>query len=42
MKLSLVITLFNEEENVEPLLSQVYQALEGIDYEVLLIDDGSI
>jgi glycosyltransferase involved in cell wall biosynthesis len=41
MKLSLVITLFNEEENVEPLLSKVYQALEGIDYEVLLIDDGS-
>ncbi|MFW5726940.1 MAG: glycosyltransferase family 2 protein [bacterium] len=41
MKLSLVITLYNEEENVKPLLEQVSKALEGYDYEVILVDDGS-
>ncbi len=41
MKLSVVITVFNEEENVEPLLQQLYDALQGIDYEILFVDDGS-
>lgn len=40
-KLSVVITLFNEEDNVNPLLLQLYQALEGYDYEIILVDDGS-
>ncbi|MDJ1503079.1 glycosyltransferase family 2 protein [Xanthocytophaga agilis] len=41
IKLSLVITLLNEEDNIEPLLKSIYQNLEGINYEVILVDDGS-
>ncbi len=41
MKLSVVITVFNEEENIQPLLQQLYDALQGIDYEILFVDDGS-
>ncbi len=40
-KLSLVITLLNEEENIEPLLKEIRAALTNIDYEVILVDDGS-
>jgi glycosyltransferase involved in cell wall biosynthesis len=42
MKLSVVITVFNEQENVKPLLEKLYSSLNGIDYEVLFVDDGSI
>ena len=31
----------NEEENIKPLLENVRRALNGIDYEVVLVDDGS-
>lgn len=41
MKLSLVISVYNEEDNIQPLLEQIYGALDGIDYEVILTDDGS-
>jgi len=41
MKLSLVITLYNEEENIKPLFEQIRQGLSGIEYEVILVDDGS-
>ncbi len=41
MKLSLVVPMMNEEENVEPLFSAVREALEGIEYEFILVDDGS-
>jgi glycosyltransferase involved in cell wall biosynthesis len=41
MKISLVITLLNEEDNVKPLLTNIKEALQGIDYEVILVDDGS-
>lgn len=41
MKLSLVITLMNEEDNVIPLLDAIRMALQGFDYEVILVDDGS-
>lgn len=41
MKLSVVIALMNEEENIPPLLQRVRQALSGIDYELILVDDGS-
>ncbi len=40
-ELSVVITLLNEEENIEPLLQAVRQSLRGIDYEIVLVDDGS-
>jgi len=40
-KLSLVVPMMNEEENVQPLFKAVREALEGIDYELILVDDGS-
>ncbi|MEB2774028.1 glycosyltransferase family 2 protein [Algoriphagus sp. D3-2-R+10] len=39
--ISVVITIYNEEENIKPLLEATYSALETIDYEVILIEDGS-
>jgi len=41
MKLSLIIPIMNEEDNVEPLLNAVYSALSATDYELILVDDGS-
>jgi len=41
MQLSLVITLFNEDENVAPLLEKIHESLCGFNYEVILVDDGS-
>jgi glycosyltransferase involved in cell wall biosynthesis len=40
-ELSIVITVMNEEENIKPLLEAVDSALKEIDYEVILVDDGS-
>lgn len=40
-ELSVVITLLNEEENIRPLLESIRHALAGIDYEIVLVDDGS-
>src|SRR5687768_12676752 len=40
-ELSVVITVMNEEENIRPMLEAVRNALPGIDYEVILVDDGS-
>lgn len=41
MKLSLVISVFNEEENIKPLIDQVDIALADFEYEVIFVDDGS-
>ena len=41
IELSVVITVLNEKENIQPLLEQLSQALKGIDHEVILVDDGS-
>lgn len=41
MELSLVITVFNEEDNIQPLLNQIDVALSEFDYEIILVDDGS-
>jgi glycosyltransferase involved in cell wall biosynthesis len=40
-KLSLVICVWNEELNIAPLSKQILDALEGIDYEAIFVDDGS-
>jgi len=40
-KLSLVVPMMNEEENVAPLFQAVREALKDIDYEFILVDDGS-
>ena len=39
--LSLVIPLFNEEENISPLLESIDEALSDHKYEILLVDDFS-
>jgi glycosyltransferase involved in cell wall biosynthesis len=41
-ELSVVITVMNEEENIKPLMEAVRSALADIDYEVILVDDGSV
>ncbi len=40
-KLSLVISVYNEEKNVVPLTEKVTDSLKGLDYEVIYVDDGS-
>jgi len=40
-QISVVVTMFNEEKNVEPLLKAVHEALSHLDYELILVDDGS-
>lgn len=42
MKLSLVITVMNEEENIRPLVAAIREALQELDYEVIFVDDGSV
>jgi glycosyltransferase involved in cell wall biosynthesis len=41
MKLSLVISVFNEEENIKPLIERIDESLKGLDFEVIFVDDGS-
>lgn len=38
---SVVVPLFNEEENVPILQSELSAALTGLDYEIVFVDDGS-
>ncbi|MES1222713.1 MAG: glycosyltransferase family 2 protein [Bacteroidota bacterium] len=40
-ELSVVITVMDEQDNIQPLLESVRTALTGIDYEIILVDDGS-
>ncbi|HEY0895521.1 MAG TPA: glycosyltransferase family 2 protein [Sphingobacteriaceae bacterium] len=40
-ELSVVITVLNERENIGPLINALDEALGGIDYEVVFVDDGS-
>ena len=39
--LSVVIPLYNEQDNIEPLQNELAAALAGLDYELILIDDCS-
>jgi glycosyltransferase involved in cell wall biosynthesis len=39
---SVVVPLFNEEENVPILQAELMAALSGLDYEIIFVDDGSI
>ena len=41
MKISLVICVYNEEENINPLVHKIHHDLEGFDYEIVYVDDGS-
>ncbi|MEP6822859.1 MAG: glycosyltransferase, partial [Chthoniobacterales bacterium] len=38
---SVVVPLYNEEENVALLQGELTTALAGIDYEIIFVDDGS-
>lgn len=40
-KLSVVIPVMNEEDNIKPLFKELREALKGIDYELIFVDDGS-
>ena len=40
-KVSIVVTVYNEAENVQPLVSRIESAMSGIDYELIYVDDGS-
>ncbi|MFT6856235.1 MAG: glycosyltransferase involved in cell wall biosynthesis [Cyclobacteriaceae bacterium] len=40
-KVSLVIPVMNEEDNIQPMMEAVKTAMEGWDYEVIFTDDGS-
>jgi glycosyltransferase involved in cell wall biosynthesis len=39
--LSVVVPLFNEEDNVSPLCGEIREALKGIPFEIILVDDKS-
>lgn len=41
MKISVVVAVMNEEDNVLPLMQQVKTALTGREYELIFVDDGS-
>ena len=41
LKLSVVVCVYNEEENIKPLIEKISTALEGYDYEIVYVDDGS-
>ena len=40
-KLSLVICVYNEKPNIKPLVEQIYNSLQGFDFEIVYVDDGS-
>jgi dolichol-phosphate mannosyltransferase len=40
-KVSVVVPLYNEEENVSILQRELTDALTGLDYEIIFVDDGS-
>ena len=41
MLLAIVIPVRNEQDNVLPLIAEIHAALEGREFEVVYVDDGS-
>lgn len=42
MKISVVVPVHNEAENIETLIAEIHLALNGLDdYEIIFVDDGS-
>ncbi len=43
MDLSIIVPIFNEEENISPLYAAITRNIQplGLDYEIILVDDGS-
>jgi glycosyltransferase involved in cell wall biosynthesis len=42
MKVSVVIPVFNERDTVAEILARVRRALEGREFEIVVVDDGSV
>lgn len=42
VKLSIVISVFNEQDNVRLLTQKIHESLHAFDYEIIYVDDGSI
>lgn len=41
IKISAVVCVYNEELNIKPLVEKITEALSGLDYEIVYVDDGS-
>lgn len=41
MKLDIIVPLYNEEHNIEPLYNKISKELNNIKYNIIFIDDGS-
>ena len=41
IKISVVVCVYNEEENIKPLVEKITSSLQGIDHEIIYVDDGS-
>jgi len=41
-EISVVVPLFNEEESIAILQSELSATLKGLDYEIIFVDDGSV
>ncbi|MGL5317312.1 MAG: glycosyltransferase family 2 protein [Bacteroidales bacterium] len=41
MELSIIITVYNEEDNIQPMIERVSQAMGKTDYELIFVNDGS-
>lgn len=40
---SVVVPVYNEQDNIEPLVAEIHSALEGVvEFEVIFVDDGSM
>lgn len=40
-KISVVVCVYNEEENIKPLVTAIREAMKDFDYEIVYVDDGS-
>lgn len=41
MQISLVVTVYNEQDNIRPLMDSIRRSLSEFNYELILVDDGS-
>ena len=41
MYLSIVVPVYNEEQNIKPLIEEIHKSITGFEYEVIFVDDGS-